>query len=89
MFDYFLRSQTTTASNGTSRRHSQDGMEGSTIIALFPSQKWGSAEDEIIIIVAHWDTVKDSSGSIFYSPHNLHFFPGIMFKLFWKQRILF
>ena len=60
VLDDFLKNEDNNGS--TPRSHSQSSMEGSNIIGLFPSANWGTAKDEIIIIVAHWDTVKESPG---------------------------
>ena len=37
-------------------------MEGSNIFCLFPGKNWGTSEDKITMIIAHWDTVKNSPG---------------------------
>ena len=37
-------------------------VEGKNVIAIKPGAKWGSGDDRIIIIGAHWDTVRSSPG---------------------------
>lgn len=36
--------------------------EGSNLIGFFPGTKWGTSEDELILVIAHWDTVNISPG---------------------------
>lgn len=32
------------------------------MIGFFPGTKWGTSEDELILVIAHWDTVNISPG---------------------------
>ena len=36
--------------------------KGTNIIAILPGTKWGTAEDEVIVVGAHWDSVEESPG---------------------------
>ena len=36
--------------------------KGTNIIAILPGTKWGTAEDEFIVVGAHWDSVEESPG---------------------------
>ena len=36
--------------------------KGTNIIAILPGPKWGTKEDEIVVVGAHWDTVEDAPG---------------------------
>ena len=35
---------------------------GSNILGVYPGSKWGSPDDEIIILAAHWDTMEHTDG---------------------------
>ena len=35
---------------------------GSNILGVYPGSKWGSPDDEVIILAAHWDTMQNTDG---------------------------
>jgi Zn-dependent M28 family amino/carboxypeptidase len=37
-------------------------VDGNNLIGIFAGDKWGTSEDKIILVVAHWDTVTNSPG---------------------------
>ena len=37
-------------------------LDGTNLMCLFPGKHWGTSEDNITMVVAHWDTVKKSPG---------------------------
>ena len=37
-------------------------LDGTNLMCLFPGKNWGTSEDNITMVVAHWDTVKKSPG---------------------------
>ena len=36
--------------------------KGTNIIAIMPGVNWGTKDDEIVVVGAHWDSVDDSPG---------------------------
>ena len=38
--------------------------KGTNIIAILPGTKWGTKEDRISVVGAHWDSVESSPGRI-------------------------
>ena len=43
--------------------------KGTNIIAILPGTKWGTAEDEVIVVGAHWDSVEESPGKSYIKIH--------------------
>ena len=37
---------------------------GNNILGLLPGKAWGTARDRVVVVGAHWDTVRDSEGCI-------------------------
>ena len=38
--------------------------KGTNIIGIIPGTNWGTNDDEIIVVGAHWDSVDESPGKI-------------------------
>ena len=43
-------------------KQSMNELDGTNLMCLFPGKHWGTSEDNITMVVAHWDTVKKSPG---------------------------
>ena len=42
--------------------HSSGELPGTNIMGVLPGQMWGTAEDRVLVVGAHWDTVPGSGG---------------------------
>ena len=42
--------------------HSSDELPGTNIMGVLPGQMWGTAEDRVLVVGAHWDTVTNTGG---------------------------
>ena len=39
-----------------------DPPSGTNLVAILPGDKWGTPEDKILVVGAHWDTVENTGG---------------------------
>jgi len=37
-------------------------LNGTNIVGILPGELWGTKDDEVLVIGAHWDTVPTSKG---------------------------
>ena len=42
--------------------HSSGELPGTNIMGVLPGQMWGTAEDRVLVVGAHWDTVTNTGG---------------------------
>ena len=40
----------------------KDAPLGSNLLGILPGTRWGTEEDKILVVGAHWDTVQDTGG---------------------------
>ena len=40
----------------------KDAPQGTNILGILPGSGWGTADDRILVVGAHWDTVHESGG---------------------------
>ena len=59
--------------------------KGTNIIAILPGTKWGTPEDEVIVVGAHWDSVETSPGKSYIK---IHIKRSVKLKIF-SNHILF